>query len=147
MVTFNLYNVHVQVGVLMALVRDKTVTFNLHLYRLAYWWRLNLLVETYDITESIIQQKCSRAGILVKIPRKNTTIQHISKESVRKKSIARHFPQNGNPPLDAKNASQISIISRAVYGTPNSWLQRWKRWNKDQQYLPWIYTLSWHKQV
>ncbi len=33
--------------------------------------------------------------------------EHISKESEREKSIARHFPLNGNPPLDTQKLIQV----------------------------------------
>ena len=34
--------------------------------------------------------------------------EHISKESEREKSIARHFPLNGNPPLKRHSAENIA---------------------------------------
>ncbi len=36
--------------------------------------------------------------------------EHISKESEREKSIARHFPLNGNPPLEYKVACEYKNI-------------------------------------
>ena len=74
-------------------------------------WKIGLKADFHSAEN--IARSTFPAHFLLNCSNQIQISEHISKESEREKSIARHFPLNGNPPLVSKAGFPLGEFARA----------------------------------